>query len=444
MVDSGFNGLVEVGGTRVGITTPYVPVGAHSFDVTDATGFAVGDVIGVERIPNQQWIDDLQMAQWGWTPESYEIVHERRITEILGNTLIIDIPIVDVMETGHGGGDVFLADVSGRIDQVGVEDLRLESAHTSPDAEDHGWNAVLMDGVENSWVRRVTAVHFGFSAVNLRDAAFNTVEEVAQLDPISEITGGRRYSFNVDGDSTGNLFQRCYAREGRHNFVTGSRVPGPNVWLDCLAVQGNSDEGPHHRWSTGMLLDNIWSQTVYIQNRADLGTGHGWAGNTTMFWNLTALGNVVCDAPLGGMNYVVGGVGTQAESAVTPTEADGWWESHPGPVLPRSLYLAQLEDRLGAAAVASVTLPEQLTGDVWALLNGWAGDGDLSTATPVPPFDPGGIVSSNGDVACADSCGWCGGSGCGSLPGGSSNCCSGTILNAGLSCLTNPAPCVMP
>ena len=40
VVDSGFNGLVEVGGTRVGITTPYVPVGAHSWRVLSGSSGA--------------------------------------------------------------------------------------------------------------------------------------------------------------------------------------------------------------------------------------------------------------------------------------------------------------------------------------------------------------------------------------------------------------------
>ena len=107
--------------------------------------------------------------------------------------------------------------------------------------------------------RRVTTRHFGFAAVEITDgASFNTAEDVAMLDPKSEVTGGRRYPFVVQS-GTGNLFQRCYAREGRHNFVTGSRVPGPNVWLDCLAEASTADDGPHHRWATGVLsLANLF------------------------------------------------------------------------------------------------------------------------------------------------------------------------------------------
>ncbi|MGB1701472.1 MAG: hypothetical protein ACPHRO_16060, partial [Nannocystaceae bacterium] len=242
----------------------------------------------------------------------------------------------------------------------------------------------------------------------------------------------------------GNLFNRCFAREGRHNFVTGSRVTGPHVWLDSLSVQNNSDEGPHHRWATGLLFDNAASQIFNVQNRADSGTGHGWAGAQTLLWNIWATGTVVSDAPLAAMNWVVGGFGTQAESSFTPAEPDGWWESWQTDVVPRSLYLAQLEDRLGAAAVANVTIPAQLNGDIWALLNGWAGEGALANATPLDPVVCTGVLSTNGEVCCAASCGMCGGTGCGGFPGGADNCCTSAIISAGLSCATNPPPCLMP
>jgi hypothetical protein len=59
----------------------------------------------------------------------------------------------------------------------------------------------------------------------------------------------------------------------------------------------------------------------------------------------------------------------------------------------------------------------------------------------------GGSGTCNGEVCCAESCGaQCGGTGCGELPGGASNCCTGTIQSSGVSCDddVNPsnAPCI--
>ena len=106
--------------------------------------------------------------------------------------------------------------------------------------------------------------------------------------------------FNVS-DGIGNLFQRCYSEEARHDFVTGSRVTGPNVWLDSLSLDSTNDDGPHHRWSTGVLLDNVLSFKMHVENRHDSGSGHGWSGAQVLFWNGLAEA-IRCDAPRGAMN----------------------------------------------------------------------------------------------------------------------------------------------
>ncbi|MFT7621478.1 MAG: hypothetical protein ACI9WU_000641 [Myxococcota bacterium] len=429
-------------GTTVSITSSVAAVGARSFEVSDAALLSVGDTIAVRRTPNTAWIDALNMGQWGWTASAYAVNHERKITAIDGNTLTVDIPLVDTIDAQYGGGEVFVADLSGRIEQCGVEDLRLISEYDGDTDEEHGWNAIKLARTANSWVRRVTAVHFGYSAVTLHaESAFNTIEEVAQLDPISQVTGGRRYSFNVT-DGIGNLFQRCYARDGRHNFVTGSKVTGPNVWLDSLSMKNNSDEGPHHRWATGLLFDSCMSGQFDAQNRTSSGTGHGWAGAQTLFWNIKATEAIRCDAPHAAMNWAVGSVGAKTEGAWAADEPFGYWESPGTPVLPRSLYLAQLSDRLGPDAVAAVTIPQQLDGTIWNQLNAWAGKKALVDTLEANPSTCAGIAS--GTTCCALSCGVCGGTGCGALPGGSSACCSGSIGEAGSSCATNPPPCVIP
>jgi hypothetical protein len=426
------------------IASPDVPVGAIRLKLASVADFEVGDLIGVRRTPNQAWIDALGMAEWGWEPASYAITHEARIVAIEDSFITVEVPIVDAIKEVHGGGLVFKADVSGRIARCGVEDLRLESQFSGPEDEEHGWNAIKLDRVENSWVRRVTAVHFGYAAVSIHNASkHNTVEEVAQLDPVSKLTGGRRYSFNVSG-GTGNLFQRCFARDGRHNFVTGSRVTGPNVWLDCLSVQNNSDEGPHHRWATGLLFDSCMSKTFNVQNRKSSGSGHGWAGAQTLFWNILATGEIRCDAPLSAMNWVVGGQGKKAEGIWAPEEPFGWWESENIPAKPRSLYLAQLADRLGAGAVAAVTIKSQNDGPIYELLNAWAGEGllaEVEEGKPVQDEICPGIQQ--GTACCPLSCGICGGAGCSQLPGGAQNCCTGAIKEANKSCTSHSPPCVI-
>lgn len=48
-------------------------------------------------------------------------------------------------------------------------------------------------------------------------------------------------------------------------------------------------------------------------------------------------------------------------------------------------------------------------------------------------------------VCCAASCGQCGGSGCGSFPGGATQCCYSQIFNSGVICQTSSdTVCVVP
>ena len=49
----------------------------------------------------------------------------------------------------------------------------------------------------------------------------------------------------------------------------------------------------------------------------------------------------------------------------------------------------------------------------------------------------------NKDICCNEACGTCGGSGCGSRPGGGSNCCSGTIRDSGVMCIDSDPPCII-
>ncbi len=363
------------------ITTDYVPVGSYSFEVEDASDFEVGEKIVVTRTPNQVWIDELGMDQEtlcggesgciGWTPSAYVIDHERMITAISGNTISINIPIVDVMEEVYGGGSISKIQSSGRISQCGIENMRIQSFYTGNSDESHAWTAIRLNDTENCWVKQVTGQYLAYSTVNIESANFTTVQDCAYIDPKSQVTGGRRYSFAIQ-EGLGNLFQRCYAIDGRHDFITGSRVTGPNVFLDGLAASAESDVGPHHRWATGTLFDNIRAGSTRVWNRGSSGSGHGWSGAQTMFWNISSYtGEFRVDSPLGAMNWGIGCVGTNQTG-------DGYWESWGTNVQPRSLYIQQLQERLGESALENVLIPEQESGEIYDLLASWSGQGDFS------------------------------------------------------------------
>jgi len=376
-VESVGSGPQEISGSRTSVIDTFVPVGSITFNVTDSSLYSPGDRIMIEYGVNEKWITDLSnMTQWGWTAQLYQLKFRRDIIEIdtVNNQITIDAPIVQAIEAQYGGVDIYKFQFVGMVTNVGFEGLRLESTYSSEEDENHGWTAIMIRRLTNGWVRQVTGLYFGFGLVSINDFSYQvTVEDCAMLNHKSIITGGRRYSFNID-DAEKVLMQRCLTSEGRHDYVSGSQTSGPNVFVDCLAINAYSDIGPHHRYSTGQLYDNVKGSDINVQNRENSGSGHGWAGAQIMFWNCEA--DIICDAPNGAMNWAIGNVGSQREGSFASDEPFGFWDSHNQPVIPRSLYYKQLVERLELNSLKSIALPKQINGSrIWDDLRTWNGNG---------------------------------------------------------------------
>ena len=381
----GTSGWTKVAGTETPITNAVVPAGTFTMTLGSTAGLSVGSRIIVHRTPNQAWIDWLKMKAsfWApdpdavdWLPQDYDVEAPRTITAINGNTITLDAPITQAIETQYGGGEVYRYTFSGAVRQSGIERIRLESTFTSPTDENHGWEAVRFYQAEDCWARQVTARYFAFGCVNAWVHSKNiTVEDCAMLDQVSTDGGGRGYSFNSDRSSA-TLFQRNYARGGRHDYVTSARTLGPSAFVDSLAVSPMSDTGPHQRYAEGLLFDNIKGGEIAVQNRGSSGSGHGWSGAQVVLWNCEGT-QLRCDAPKGAMNFALGckGTKTQGNPWTIGNEPYGIWESLNTPITPRSLYYKQLEDRLGKAAMLNVTSQSQRNGAIFTELSTWQGNG---------------------------------------------------------------------
>ncbi|MFX1724176.1 hypothetical protein [Stenotrophomonas sp. AS1] len=364
---------------RTAINMDYVPVGAMRIKLTSAAGYRVGDTVSIAREPNARWVgpEGIDTARYRWTASDYAMYSERVVTAVDHDTITLDAPIMDAIESRFGGGSVYRTDPI-RISQVGIEDLRLEgdpqTGTVSGTADAGPFTALRLGATHNSWVRDVTVRYVSHGFVTRNGAQFNTLQDIAYLDPrYGETQGARRYVFLYEGNAAFNLIQRCYNQGGRHTFVIGARVPGPNVFLDCLAVGDSNDSGPHHRWSTGTLYDNTKGYMLRAQNRRYSGTGHGWAGAQQMFWN-TEHDIYVVQAPPFAMNWSVGQVGAVAPGKFPPEEPAGIVQSMGQVVTPRSLYLQQLRDRLGEQAVVNITTEAQRDGRIWDSLADGAGE----------------------------------------------------------------------
>lgn len=368
--------IEEIKDSRRRITDSYVPWGATSFSIESTDGFSVGDPVMIFRPSTAEWIHDIGMDQIDttgkpntkqWSAGGYDLRFERIVTAIKGNRITLDAPVVNAMNEKYGGGFIYRFTESGRVTQVGIEHLRLVSEYEKGkenEDEEHAYTGIVLNHVENAWVRNISTLHFS-DAVSLGGAAkFVTVQDCACIKPVSKIRGGRRYSYNINGQFC--LVQRCYSDQARHAKVTGSRVCGPNVFLDCLAENNHGDIGPHHRWAVGILWDNIKGGAFNAQDRGASGSGHGWAGAQQVFWNCETT-SICVQKPPTAQNYAIGCIG-KIDMGRFKDREPGIYESHGTPVKPRSLYLKQLEDRLGGQAVKNVTTEAQRAGNIYDIL----------------------------------------------------------------------------
>ncbi|HTY89188.1 MAG TPA: DUF6298 domain-containing protein [Candidatus Acidoferrum sp.] len=337
----------------------YVPVGATSFHVRNPGDLAVGDAIRIIRPSTRTWIDRLGMTEFGggigdwrlvWHPGSYDVVWDRTVLSVNGTEITVSAPITTALESSFGGARLETYSWPGRIHNVGVENLRLESAFAAdnPKNEDHSWMAITLENVRDAWVRQVTFEHFAGSAVAIYESCkWVTVEDCLSLAPVSEEAGARRNSFFTMGQQT--LFLRCWAEHGHHDFSVGHCAAGPNAFVQCEAALPFGDSGPIESWASGVLYDNVRidGNGLSLANRGSAGEGAGWAAANSVLWQCSA-SLVRCENPPTAQNWAFGCWGEFA--------GNGNWRESNSSVRPVSLLAAQLADRLGADTPVKIKL----------------------------------------------------------------------------------------
>ncbi len=345
-------------GSTVNMIDKTVPAGTNSFRIDNPGAFSVGDTVRIERPSNQAWIDDVGMGQPlngdpAWNAGSMNIRMDRVVTRIEGDRVFIDSPVSNSFEQQYGGGTIKRYTWAGAIENVGIENLRGDTDFDHSTDEDHAWEFISIGGTgstsnraQDVWVRDITARHFGDSAVVANPSSkWVTVENATSIDPVSIITGSRRYTYDLSG--THGFVTGSSADEGRHDFVTNSTRPaGPSVFHNSTATNANSDSGPHQRWSSGTLYDQITvnGNAINARNRETFGTRHGWSGANIVVWNSDADSYRIQNPPTA-QNWLIGSTGTIVEDTTFGPQPPGNYDSHGTNIadIP-SLYDAQAAD----------------------------------------------------------------------------------------------------
>jgi hypothetical protein len=352
-------------GSPTPITGTYVPSGAASIDVSDASGFRADDTVLIRRPVTDAWVAFMGMDRLvrngkkeTWVKGT--IRTERVIKSISGNKITLDIPLTDSFDARYldpPGGSLVKAVVSGRIAQVGVENLRIVSPAQAVGIDEPHHQALRMNAAMDAWVRDIAIEDTVNSVVIGGDTRRVTVENVRTTHSVATRGAAKPADFAADG--TQILFDRCASSgDNLFYFVTGARVTGPNVLLNCT-FHGNGHLQPHARWATGLLVDGcqVPESGIDFMNRGEMGSGHGWTIGWAVAWNCVARSYVIQQPP-GSANWAIGCRGAR-ETAAMPFGhesklPEGIYDSHGTPVVPSSLYLAQLRERLGPQALKNI------------------------------------------------------------------------------------------
>ncbi len=288
---------------------------------------------------------------------------DRTITAIHGKQLRFDAPMSDSIDStycGVDGATLQAYTFSGRISQVGVEDLRA-IAPAPPNnlvPPTPTYQLVVTYSVINAWVRNITAQDT-LQSVNIGSYSKQvTVRDVAIEHTVTQTDDAQFEEFFLQSATEVLVDTVSDVADDTFFFATSSATQGPNV-LRNAKFEGNSSIEPHQRWATGLLIENTkitaiphsTQGNVNLWDRGDYGTGQGWAIGWGVVWNSTA-NEFLIQQPPGSENWCIGCIGTQVTKAAPGGSTilpQGAIDSPGVYVSPSSLYQAQLTQRLATA-----------------------------------------------------------------------------------------------
>lgn len=347
------------------ITDAYVPSGATTFFVDDASQFSTGDMIAIHRPVTDKWVHYMVMDNLvrdgkpqTWIGKARNEVAERKITAVAGNKITINVPLPDSYNAEYlnpTGTIIRKIETEQRITQVGVENLHIQCPPLEIDYGHAPYSGIRVEG-DDCWVKNI----YFEETMNTTTLAGNriTMQQIIIKHTYPNLGASKPTDFSIEGSL--NLIDRCEVTGDNTYFVwTGSLETGPNVVLNSIFRGHGSRIQPHQRWSTGLLVDNctVPDGGIDFMNRGVAGSGHGWTMGWAVAWNCIAKTYVIQNPP-GAMNWAIGCIGTREQTArlfdTAPVLAEGTFDSHGVPVKLQSLYLAQLAERLGMKALANI------------------------------------------------------------------------------------------
>jgi hypothetical protein len=355
------------------VTDAYVPAGSDSMTLDSAADLRPGDPVLIQRTVTDPWIRFMGMhilerngKPQTWLKPGTVITHDRLIKAVNGNRVVFDAPLSDAFDAAllnPPGTTVTKYGFPGRIEQVGLESLRVVVPAQDKPISEAQFTLLRMGAVSDGWVRDVVSVDTHNSTTFGSTVKRVTVENVHIRHTLPFTAPAAPADFAISG--TQILIDRSSVTgEGVWPVVTQVGVTGPNVVLNFRSTTAGI--APHQRWATGLLVDSSEftggshrRPNIAFSNREYAGSGHGWSVGWAVAWNVTAEVLLVQQPP-GAKNWCIGCTGAftpilwHGGQIPIPASPSDTHESPGVAVTPPSLYLAQLRDRLGPATLTNI------------------------------------------------------------------------------------------
>jgi hypothetical protein len=341
-------------GPRAPVLDSYVPAGADTLRIRGASAFHPGDGVLVLRPLTAEWIHfmGLDTPVRDGQPQAWirTIRTDRVVESVDGDRVTLDAALSDALDSHLTAASLVRYSFPGRITEVGVEGLRIAAPVEGVPTPGPQYTVLRMDAVEDAWVRDLeiqetqNGIEIGPGAKRL------TLTNVRITHSAAHSGSATPADFAMQG--TQILLDRCRVMgEGTWPVVTQSEASGPLVVLNFTADHGGV--APQQRWGTGLLVDGgrFPGATEHRPGVAfSAGSGQPWAVGWAVAWNVTSPFLLVQQPP-GALNWCIGCIGTPVTVGGTPNAI---FDSPGTMVVPASLYLHQLQDRLGPDAVRNI------------------------------------------------------------------------------------------
>jgi hypothetical protein len=314
-------------GPREPVLDAYVPSGAASFRVRNASEFHPSDRVLVLR------------------PTKDSVLRTDRMVEsVLGDQVTLDAPLSDALDSQSTAASLVRYSFPGRITEAGVEGLRITASFENVPLTEPQDAAIRMDAVQDGWARDLelqetqNGIAIGPAAKRLTLTNISVTHSAAH-------SGAAPADFALQG--TQILLDRCHVTgEGTSPVVTETEAVGPLVMLNFVADHGGVT--PRQGFTTGLLVDGgqFPGGTEHRPGVAFSASGIGWS----VGWNVSSPFLLVQQPP-NALNWCIGCIGTPVSTGTAP---NGVFDSLGKMVVPSSLYLQQLRDRIGPEALANI------------------------------------------------------------------------------------------